>query len=213
MRSRNDWRLLRRGITLVVAVAGTTLAVSLATGALASTHGTDRLHGKRWGLAILARRDRHLAHSAAVSGEAAPPGAILGAVVSNTALYAWQRAAGETCLVNLYRGGTGGAVCGPTSRVEEEGMTAIHQEGEGAGESIRVVGLLPNGVGDVTSVDGDGASEAIPVQDNVFAVEGTDIVSVRYALPNGVEHAVAVAQVTSKAGKDDQASTSARAAG
>jgi hypothetical protein len=210
MRYRNNGRLARSTFVLVLAVAGTTLAVSAATGALASTRGAAKPHGKRWAVAILAHRDRHLARSADVSS-AAPPGAMLAAVVSDTSLYVWQRATGETCLVNLHQGGTGGAVCGPTSSVEEGGMTAVHQEGEGAGERTRVVGLLPNGVEDVTSVDGNGATEAVPVRDNVFAVEGNGIASVRYTLPNGVVQAVEVTQVIARTTKVDQAGASASA--
>ncbi|MFZ1926848.1 MAG: hypothetical protein WAU42_11975 [Solirubrobacteraceae bacterium] len=110
-------------------------------------------------------------------------------------IYGWQRASGETCVLNIKIDGGGGASCGNASEVEREGIVGIHQEGEGAGATLRVVALVPNGVKNVDFTDRNGASHLVSVIKNVVALEDANLASVNYALPGEAAHTVNVASV------------------
>jgi 1-aminocyclopropane-1-carboxylate deaminase/D-cysteine desulfhydrase-like pyridoxal-dependent ACC family enzyme len=197
LKNVSERSVVSRVVAVIVVVAAASGSTALVAAALASSGHS----GKRIGLSIFSHPRKRLAHVSSAGRINPPPGAVLGTVREGIEVYAWQPSPGEVCVMNIKIGGQGGAACGLSSQVEEEGVVGIHYEGEGSGAALRVAALLPNSVKSVVFTDRDGSSSTVDVTNNTVADEDPNLVSMSYVLPDGADHTVNIAAVTERRAK------------
>lgn len=117
-----------------------------------------------------------------------PAGAVL-AATSNAdgqvnRIYAWERAAGEYCMVDLEGPEARTTVCSSRSEAEQSGLLLAEKSDEYAGTNV--VAMVPDGVTSVTFTDGGGATHTVAVANNVvdYANAG-GIIKASFTMPNG----------------------------
>jgi hypothetical protein len=187
-------RIRRIGAVLVIA-AFATAGTLLTTALTASGHAAHHRLNRKLGFAVLAHPVKH-AHVASANQLQAPPGAALGAVVGNHALYAWQREVGKICLVNIDSLGGSGGACSATASAEEKGVDLITLPVNG--HTLSVALLLPNGVSAVTFTDRDGSTNVVNVTNNVVEDEDENLAAVNYTMPSGASEGFNVAELVDR---------------
>jgi len=199
------------GIAVMLSASGGSL---LASGALASAakptkamsqqvrHKRSRLNVFAHPLSMSGRRARIASASVQT-----PPGAVLAAVSSVNAIYAWQPTAAEettamqtadngnsTCVVELLSSGLESIGCGSTTEVEGRGLIGINMPSKDA-PNLSATALVPNGVTTVTVTDNDRTTYAVPVSHNAVIIEDPNLAAVSYKLPNGRVNSATVGEV------------------
>lgn len=171
-------------------IVGLCLALALASGgatAIAGAHSDPQgvRHSDQSRFAVFSRRG-HRARSASTTN--IPVNAVLAGTSNadgqSNEVYAWERAPGEYCLLDVEHVTARTVLCGGRAGAEEHGLMLSEKSDEYAG--INMVGLVPNGVNTVTFTDSDGTAHAIKVSNNfVDYANAGGVTSARFTLPNG----------------------------